>query len=161
MAPGHVLVGLFGLVVIAPATAPAVDVSGWWYVRDTVQTSDYRPFVGLELGYRIYLEQEGMWIFGRGEKSCENGRPLPSDRRTSIAIAGTTEGDALTVRLIEDGRRRRTAGTFAWTIAPEGHRLVGTFTATAGNSRGRSVAEGVQEKPPACGGRRHGDRPAR
>jgi hypothetical protein len=129
----------------------AADLSGWWYVRDTVEQSEYGPFAGLTLGYRIHLDQDGVWILGRGEKSCENGRPLPPRRRTPIALAGTADGNTVIVRLVEDGHRRRTVGTFSWTAVGDGHRLAGTFAATAGNSKGRSVAARTHEKPPPCG----------
>lgn len=138
---------LFAIVVVSP---PA-DLSGWWYVRDDVTGSAHSPFVGLDLGFAVELEQEGAWLFGRGEKTCERGRRLPARARTPIALVGTVDAGRVTARLIEDGRARRTAGTFTWTVSPDGERLDGTFTATAGESKGRSVARRMAGRPPACG----------
>jgi hypothetical protein len=128
------------LIATAPARAGDPDVTGWWHVANAVTTTSYGAYRDLRLVYRLRLEQEGAWVFGRGEKLMENGRLLPPRLRTPIALAGTTQWGRVTVRFVEAGIRRKTEGSFAWTLADDGARMAGTFASTAANSSGTSEA---------------------
>jgi hypothetical protein len=143
-------VGAVAVLLPCAGLAGDPDLTGWWYIEDDVQTSERSSFVGLSLGFRMHFEQEGAWIFGRGEKTCEDGSPLPRRRQTPIALAGTANGSSVTVHLIEDGSRRRSGGSFEWTMSPDGGRMIGTFTTTAGRSHGRSEGVRTSAAPPAC-----------
>ena len=76
---------------------------------------------------------------GRGEKWSENGREIPSSRRTPISVAGTLYQNRLELSFTERGTRRTSAGRFVWQIADDGA-LRGTFSSDAASSRGRSYA---------------------
>ena len=131
------------VVLVVGATAVFggdIDVGGRWTVTNVVETTSYAPYRELQLVFRIELEQEGAWVFGRGEKWSENGHVLPPARRTPISLAGTLDGDRLTLRFVEAGKRRKTGGDFHWTITGHGRAMTGRFTAAAADARGRSEA---------------------
>ena len=120
--------------------APADDVTGWWHIVDEVKSTNYEPFRGMRLEYRVLLRQEGAWLLGEGRKVREHGQPLPPSRQTEIAIAGTVDAGRVTATLIEKGGRRESRGRFAWTLTDDGRRLRGTFESDAAGSSGSSTA---------------------
>jgi hypothetical protein len=128
------------LLALTLGRAGAAEVAGGWLVTDVVETTSYAPFQGLRIAYRIELDQEGAWLFGRGEKWAVNGVPLPRAQRTPIALAGSVTGRDVVVRYVELGTRRESEGTFSWQLSPDGGRLVGRFTGTAAAARGPSTA---------------------
>jgi cytoskeleton protein RodZ len=128
-------------VSAAPAAseAPTPMLSGVWDLTNEVQSTSYRAFHGLQLGYRLNLAQDGAIVTGRGEKWSENGREIPASRRTPIAVAGTLHQGRLELSFTERGTRRSSAGRFVWQISDDGA-LRGTFVSDAASSRGSSLA---------------------
>jgi hypothetical protein len=123
-----------------PRVAPSMQtLAGWWRISDEVMATEYARFQGLRLEYRVKFRQEGVWLFGQGEKVAEDGRPLPASRRKPISIVGSVAGSSVTASLFEEGHRRTSAGEFRWTVSDDGGRLVGTFESDAAGSRGMSV----------------------
>ena len=59
-------------------------------------------------------QQDGAIVTGNGEKWSENGREIPSSRRTPISVAGTLHEDRLELSFTEVGTRRSSAGRFVW-----------------------------------------------
>jgi hypothetical protein len=118
---------------------PGFDLTGEWNVKNTIESTSYHPYQGLNLTYRIFLEQRGNEISGRGEKWEENDRLLPPQAHTPITVAGRISGRRVSVSFEEEGTRRKSAGTFDWAYESETNRLSGTFTATAANARGPSI----------------------
>lgn len=118
----------------------ATDLSGWWEMTNTIQSTNYAQYKGLRLGYRLQLEQDGDRISGRGQKWSENGRTLPSSARTPITVTGTVDGDTVTLRFTERGAKRTTGGSFSWELSADRTALKGSFESTAANTSGRSVA---------------------
>lgn len=120
------------------AAAPE-DLSGWWTVTNRIESTSYRAYDNLNLGYRVRLEQNGDRVTGTGQKWMENGKPLPAGRRTPITLEGTRSGERLELTFREKGARRESGGVFVLEIAGDGT-LVGTFMSDAANSRGSSLA---------------------
>ena len=116
------------------------DVAGWWHIVDEVESTNYAPFRGMRLEYRVRFRQEGAWLFGEGRKVREQGRPLPPSRQTEIAIVGTVDDRRVTATLVEKGHRRASDGQFSWTLARDATRMRGTFQSDAAGSRGSSTA---------------------
>jgi len=134
------LVSLF-LGGLQCAAASTETLAGWWRISDEVESTDYAGFRGLRLEYRVEFRQEGVWLFGEGEKITEHGRPLPASRRKPISIVGSVAGSSVTASLFERGHRRESQGEFTWTVSEDRSRMVGTFRSDAAQSRGTSVAE--------------------
>ena len=118
----------------------AGDLSGWWELTNTIQSTNYPDYQGLRLGYRIQIEQDGARIVGRGQKWSENGRPVASAGRTPLTVTGTVEGDTVTLQFTERGVRRSTTGGFTWQLSADRTALRGTFWSDAADTSGRSIA---------------------
>jgi 1A family penicillin-binding protein len=123
-----------------PAGPAAVDLSGWWEFNNQVEQASYQPFVGLRLGYRIQLEQEGGRITGRGQKWSENGRTLPASARTPITLTGTVEGGQVTLHFTEQGTQRASGGRFDLRLSADRTALSGGFRSGAADTRGITFA---------------------
>lgn len=119
------------------------SVAGEWVLTNRVQATSYKPFEGLQLGYRLHLEQNGETVRGRGEKWSENGRPIPEARRTPIEISGTFRTGRLDLAFTERGSRRTSAGRFAWLLSDAGA-MTGTFASDAASSQGSSSVRRAQ-----------------
>ncbi|HST95946.1 MAG TPA: hypothetical protein VLJ78_14325, partial [Microvirga sp.] len=116
------------------------DLSGWWELTNTIQSTNYSAYQGLRLGYRIQLEQDGDRITGRGQKWSESGRPVSAGARSPIILSGRIDGRRVTLQYTERGARRSTSGSFSFTLSPDGDALRGSFSSTAAAASGGSVA---------------------
>ena len=114
------------------------DLSGWWEVTNTIQSTNYPAYQGLRLTYRVQLEQDGNRITGRGQKWAEDGGPVSAAARSPISIVGRIAGRQVILQFTERGARRSTDGSFSWIVSPGA--LHGSFTSTAAATSGGSVA---------------------
>jgi hypothetical protein len=117
-----------------------LHVTGEWRITNIVGTTSFRPYSGLKLGYRVFLNQQRADVAGTGEKWSENGVDIPPSQRTPITT-GSINGDQIAATFIEEGSRRRTTGTFRWRLTPTGNEFTGSFTSTAASSSGSSVGQ--------------------
>jgi hypothetical protein len=125
-----------------PAAVPLrSDVTGEWDLTNRVVSTDYEGFRGLNLGYRVSLQQSGSRITGSGVKVTENGTPAGS--RTPITISGRIEGSSVVLTFTEQGSTRTSSGTFRWQLSPDGTSLRGSFWSDAANTNGPSSARRV------------------
>lgn len=137
------------LLPVRGTTSPAkqaprsLEVAGEWHLINTIESTTYSPFLGLEVGYRVFIEQDGNRLEGRGEKVWEDGAEVPYTARTPISLTGVVKGDSITATCREEGARRATTCRFNWVAVGGGEELRGTFTSTAANARGTSVARKV------------------
>ena len=118
------------------------NVSGSWTLATRVESSSYAAFQGLRLGYEIELEQAGDRVKGAGRKITQNGDEIGSRAQTPISVAGTIDGDRLTLRFNERGTRRATEGKFVL-LMDESGTLRGRFSSTAARSSGTVEAHRV------------------
>jgi penicillin-binding protein 1A len=116
------------------------DLSGWWELTNTIQSTNYSAYQGLRLGYRVQLEQDGDRITGRGQKWSESGRPVSAGARSPIIVSGRIDGRHVTLQYTERGARRSTSGSFSFTLSPDGSALRGSFSSTAAAASGGSMA---------------------
>jgi hypothetical protein len=119
--------------------AKVQDLTGDWQVINTVQTTAYKSFDNMKVGFRLKINQEGKEFTGKGEKFSENGQTLPAANRTPINVTGSIDGDKVVATFVEDGRMRRTNGRFVWKLQNGRDQLAGTFVSTAANSSGTSA----------------------
>lgn len=123
-----------------PKTSGDQNLSGEWDMVNTVEKTSYPPYANLQMGYRLMINQVGTEFTAEGEKLSENGNSLPTKDRTPIHVTGSINGETVGATFVEEGKRRKTSGRFAWKIEAQGNRLVGTFASTAASSSGTSVA---------------------
>ncbi len=116
------------------------DLSGKWTVVNSVDTTAYRSFKNMKIGFDLSIDQKGSTFTGKGRKVSENGRSLPANSRTPIQVQGLIKGDRIEATFIEEGSARKSNGKFVWRIDKSGRALTGNFATTAARSRGKSAA---------------------
>jgi penicillin-binding protein 1A len=116
------------------------DLSGWWELTNRIQSTDFRDYIGLRLGYRIKLEQDGSRITGSGQKQSEDGRALSGAARSPIRVSGTIDGDTLTLEFTEQGARRSSGGGFTLRLSADRTALRGSFWSDVAGTRGSTLA---------------------
>jgi penicillin-binding protein 1A len=116
------------------------DLSGWWELTNRIQSTDYKDYIGLRLGYRIKLEQDGSRITGSGQKQSEDGRSLSGAARSPIRVSGTIDGDTLTLEFTEQGARRSSGGGFTLRLSADRTALRGSFWSDVAGTKGSTLA---------------------
>ena len=111
-------------------------VEGRWELYNTIEETTYPKYKGLEIGYVLFIEQEGKVISGDGEKTYENERLLPSKARTPIKVSGTIDGKELTLKVTEKGDRD-IHGMIKLKVTDIKTELKGSFSTAAANSSGK------------------------
>jgi transcriptional regulator with XRE-family HTH domain len=124
------------------AAVSAKDVSGSWTLATHVESSSYQRFQGLKLGYDVQLAQTGNRVTGTGMKVSENGDGISARVRTPISVAGTINGDRLTLTFNERGARRPTEGKFVL-LLDDSATMRGRFSSNAAHSSGTVEAHRV------------------
>lgn len=124
------------------------NLSGEWEVENTVKGSDYNPYTGLRVIWRMHILQNGSAISGSGEKIKDinlddSENEYEPSKRDSVGLQGYIEkGYFLKTRVfinvIQDGQQRKSRATYILNYKSSS-KLVGTFITTAGNSSGVSV----------------------
>jgi hypothetical protein len=122
-----------------PDTEKIPDINGEWLITNTVESTDYKAYVGLKLEFRVVFRQSGSQFTAEGEKYRENDRTLPKSQRTGILLKGSIEGNTVRGDITEHGRKGESVGELTWALAgPD--KMVGTFVSEAAHSAGPSVA---------------------
>ena len=123
----------------ATSPIPVADLSGEWTLNTQVESSSLSTYEGLQLGYRLQLEQRGNAVRGNGRKVLENGKAIRGRGQTPITVEGTVEGDRLRLTFSERGARRPSAGMLVLhREGTDGWR--GRFSSNAARSAGRAEA---------------------
>jgi hypothetical protein len=122
----------------ASPESPA-DLSGVWTLDTRIESSSYRDYHGLQLGYRLELRQDGSRVTGTGVKTLENGRTLGSKSQTPILLRGILDGERLTLTFTERGLQRTTDGRMVLEVYDDGV-LRGRFASSAARSSGTAEA---------------------
>lgn len=117
------------------------DLNGAWTVTNTIQSTTDSAYKDLRLGYHMFLVQKETDISGTGEKWSENDEELPPKAHTHITMMGSIKGTKVTGSFQEEGALRKTEGTFDWNYQKGTKSLSGTFTSTAANASGPSMAQ--------------------
>ena len=119
-------------------TSASANISGTWNVVNTVQTTSYKSFQNMQVGFVMSITQNGTAFTARGQKVSENGRSLPASSRTPIHVQGFIKGDEVQANFVEEGAVRTTKGRFVWKLNRAGGALTGTFATSAARASGRS-----------------------
>jgi cytoskeletal protein RodZ len=115
--------------------AERVAIAGFWTLDTRVEASSVRDFEGLQLGYRLELQQDGSRVSGRGIKTIENGKTIGSRGQTPITVVGRIEKNRLMLSFIESGSQRESAGKMILELHEDGV-LRGRFSSDAARSTG-------------------------
>ena len=110
-------------------------MSGFWTLDTRVETSSVRDYEGLQLGYRLELQEDRGRITGRGIKTTENGRAIGTRGQTPITVVGRMEKNRLMLSFIESGIQRESAGKMILELNEDGV-LRGRFSSDAARSTG-------------------------
>ena len=124
----------------AKTASTAQDLTGKWNVVNTVNSTAYKSFQNLQIGFALSINQTGRTFTAQGHKVSENGRSLPASGRTPIQLKGVIDGDKIEATFSEQGAMRKTNGRFVWRIDRAGGGLTGTFASTAAQTSGKSTA---------------------
>jgi hypothetical protein len=122
---------------LPPSGAP-VQLAGRWNLTHEVESTSFRPYEGMRLGYQLDLVQAGNRVRGHGRKVSENGAPLPPAQRTPIDVVGHIEDGQLVLYFTEIGSARTSRGTIRWRLEPGSANLKGRFASDAADSSGAS-----------------------
>lgn len=115
-----------------------ISTNGSWIVKDIIESSSHRPYIGDSIIFKIVLSQslDGT-IEGRGEKIAVNQEKLVFDKRTSIQLKGFLKNDSLHLIIFENGVERNSTGEFNLKHHSN-NRMAGTFRSSAGRTEGRA-----------------------
>jgi penicillin-binding protein 1A len=116
------------------------DLSGWWELTNTIESTNFSAYKGLRLTYRVQLEQDGDRVTGRGQKWAEDGGLVSAGARSPINLTGRVEGRRVILQYTERGARRTTSGSFTFTLSADAAALRGAFSSTAAAASGAAVA---------------------
>jgi hypothetical protein len=146
---GTVIGGLF-LTVLYFALAQKLlrlpRLTGTWVLESAVSQTNYNPFRGMVLRYKILLLQDGTKLHGTAEKVYEKSdkvRVFTGVNRTTATLDGALQKayvgrSTIILHVAEKGEQR----SFSWIMEARcrgfGRRmhLIGQFASTAGDSLG-------------------------
>jgi len=143
---GAAVVGVVGIAAAWPTLHEYfekkvnIEVTGWWYVDFTVESTSYRPYNGVVYGYRIAFSQNGKDVEGIGEKWSEDGKELPSAQHMPIRLKGISSQSQVKLTYELKGTKRETLGSVVLGPTNDSSLLQGTFTGTAADVKGKVVA---------------------
>jgi hypothetical protein len=127
-----------------PVPSKTPNLSGEWNIVNTIERTSYPAYANLRIGYHLVITQTGTEFTADGEKVSENGRAMADYERTPIHVTGSVDQNGASATFVEEGLRRKTSGSFEWTLTTDGNQLRGIFTSTAAKSSGPSV--GTRER---------------
>jgi hypothetical protein len=139
----------FAFFLLKEWVFPVPNLTGVWECELITGTTDYRPYEGMKLWYRVSILQSGTEISGLGELHRESSsvgdRSYEGSSRRKVEITGCVTKRILRPDLIhlawsEEGQLRTFSSVFFLHIS--GSRtsggLWGRYVSTAANSRGYS-----------------------
>lgn len=119
------------------------DIAGEWYLKFTIVSSSYKPYIGETHTQKIFLTQSDKNITGEGEKWEYNNKVLPFDAHRKVEYTGTINGSEFKATYKLYGKLRESSGTICLNISSDGKSVEGTFSGSAGNSKGTITGEKV------------------
>ncbi len=118
----------------------AIDLTGWWKIDFTVETTTHKPYQGILYSYKVYFHQKDEDITGTGEKWWENGVELPYSQHVQIALLGSVRKRNVDLSYTLKGAQRETLGGTRLVADGSGRRMSGRFKGTAADAEGVVIA---------------------
>lgn len=119
------------------------NISGGWNLKFTNESSSYKPYIGETHTQKVYFTQSDQDITGEGEKWEYNGKYLQADMHRKIEYKGTIDGCECKATYVLFGKLRESCGNVCLKISSDGKSLQGTFSGTAGNTKGNITGEKI------------------
>ena len=119
------------------------DIAGEWYLKFTVVSSSYQPYIGEIHTQKLFLTQSDKNITGEGEKWEYNGKLLSFDSHRKVEYIGTINGSEFKATYKLYGKLRESSGTICLKVSSDGKAVEGTFSGSAGNSKGTITGEKI------------------
>lgn len=119
------------------------DVAGEWYLKFTVKSSSYMPYIGETHTQKLFITQSDKNITGEGEKWEYNGKLLPFDSHRKVEYIGIIDGSDFKATYKLFGKLRESSGTICLKVSSDGKSLEGTFSGSAGDAKGIVTGEKV------------------
>ena len=119
------------------------DISGEWYLKFSVVSSSYKPYIGETHTQKIFFTQSDNRLIGNGEKWEYNGKLLPFDSHRKVEYIGTLDGSDFRATFKMYGKLRESSGIICLKISSDGKSVEGTFSGSAGNSKGTITGEKI------------------
>jgi hypothetical protein len=134
---GTLLTIIFGLPALAEyyQNREPIDVSGNWKFIFHVSESSYKPYIGTDSGYKIFLKQKDREIEGVGE-SWEFESDLNFDSHRPISFSGKIEGRNIRANYTLTGKERTTYGSIDLKVSKDGTAMEGEFLGTGADVKG-------------------------
>lgn len=119
------------------------NIAGEWYLKFTVVTSSYQPYIGETHTQKVFLTQSDKNITGEGEKWEYNGKLLPFNDHRKLEYIGTIDGSNFMSNYKLFGKLRESSGNICLKISDDGKSVEGTFSGTAGDSKDTVTGEKI------------------
>lgn len=134
-----VVIGLLGLIISISQIQPKEDkkIAGEWSMTCKIIEADFKPYIGMEIKWKIFLTENDQKVKGTAEKVLINNKELDYNLRTSMELEGNIKDDVITLNYIENGKIRKTSGIFIAII--KGNEFTGHFSQTASNTKGELI----------------------
>lgn len=113
-----------------------IDLTGKWQMNFIVKESTYKPYINMDTGYVMYLQQDENKVSAKGEKWTLDGDTLPYKNHRPFEFEGKVTRDNFTASYILHGSKRKTVGEFTLVIKDDGRNMEGNFSGTAADSKG-------------------------
>lgn len=145
---GVILTFLFFLLKEKVFSIPAIK--GTWKLTQLTETSQYKPYVDMELEYFVLLRTEGNKIYGTLEKTHEKSstgeRNYVGEARSKGMIDGYIEKrifsqDRVHMHIYETNHKRSSSTLHLLVIIKENGKYIlkGNFSSTIANQLGKST----------------------
>ena len=119
------------------------NIAGEWYLKFTVVSTSYKPYVGDIHTQKLFLTQSDKNITGEGEKWEYNGKLLPFDSHRKVEYIGTIDGSEFKATYKLFGKLRESSGTICLKVSSDGKSVEGTFSGSAGDAKGTVTGDKI------------------
>lgn len=119
------------------------NIAGEWYLKFTVVSSSYKPYIGETHTQKLFLTQSDKNITGEGEKWEYNGKLLPFDSHRKVSYVGTIDGSEFKATYKLFGKLRESSGTICLKVSSDGKSVEGTFSGSSGDAKGTVTGEKI------------------
>ncbi len=128
-----------GITIWQVSPKSSHHLPGEWTVTSIVQQSDYTPYLGARIKWKMFITEHENEIKGTAEKVVYNDKEIPVAIRTKLEIEGTVENNRFSFHYTENGKKRETSGVM--TAEFDDNSFKGNFSQSAANSKGIIIGE--------------------
>lgn len=116
------------------------DLNGEWKLTFYIESSTLKRYIGKSSGNKILVHTNDQKFDASGERWWVDEVAIPFSEHDRIEFAGTLKEEQLNATYILYGQKRTSSGSINMHLLDENH-LVGTFTGTAADTKGKAILE--------------------